>query len=793
MESRLAGVFPLMSAIEWGSRQWAGPVLALIALSAVLLCLNYLGNNHQRLVNLGLMMLKGVAFTLIAICLLNPTLIRNQMRPGENIVVLLVDRSSSLTIQSGKRTRGEEFQQLIRQDRGEWLTRLTQDFDLRRYTFDDRLEQFEDADALQFVGPQSQIGAALSSLEERFRSQPLAAVLLMSDGNDSQPSMLEQTAVSVPVYPVVLSSAETLGFDVSVDQLGVTESPFESSPVTISATVETTSEKDVPVIAVLQRSDSTESEPLQKKKLRVSATTPAALRFELRPEQLGVEFYRVRVFPDGEDGVFAEPLLSTEVTLKNNERLAVVNRRSQKSRILYVGGRPNWEFKFLNRAFSEDREVDLVGMIRIARKEARFDFRGRVGEDANSLFRGQDREADEETESYDEAVLIRLNARDQAELADGFPKTRQDLFAYDALILDDIEARFFTPDQHSLIDRFVSERGGGLFMLGGRDSFRHGEWHKTPLRDALPMYLDRQQRQSAGPWTWTLTREGWLEPWMRVRATEDAEKKRLNLVPPLSIHNQLDEPKPGARVFASVRDEQGRELPAIVAQQYGAGRSVGVLVGDLWRWSIQKAEDDEDDLARTWRQMVRWLIADVPRRLETQRTWTQLGGVPAVQLQVRVRDSEFLPQENAHVEVEVRTPEETTLLLDAEPSLQEPGLFEVALVPRAEGAYLADITVTTESDPLPMTDQIGWVSQPDAEEFERITWNESALRQLAERSGGEIVKAEELPEFIRSLPQRELPVTEIHATPLWHSPWILLVALSCLAAEWGLRRLRGLP
>ena len=31
-------------------------------------------------------------------------------------------------------------------------------------------------------------------------------------------------------------------------------------------------------------------------------------------------------------------------------------------RILYVSGRPNWEFKFLRRALQEEDELDLVGL-----------------------------------------------------------------------------------------------------------------------------------------------------------------------------------------------------------------------------------------------------------------------------------------------------------------------------------------------------------------------------------------------------------------------------------------------
>jgi len=71
--------------------------------------------------------------------------------------------------------------------------------------------------------------------------------------------------------------------------------------------------------------------------------------------------------------------------------------------------------------------------------------------------------------------------------------------------------------------------------------------------------------------------------------------------------------------------------------------------------------------------------------------------------------------------------------------------------------------------------------------------NTTALESLAEKSGGEMVPIEHLGEFVRSLPQREMPMTEIQSTPLWHSPFLLLIALACLAGEWGLRRWKGLP
>src|SRR6185436_9261252 len=99
---------------------------------------------------------------------------------------------------------------------------------------------------------------------------------------------------------------------------------------------------------------------------------------------------------------------SEEATLANNARVLVVDRGQGPYRLLYVAGRPNWEFKFLNRALEEDDQLQLTALLRVAKREPKFAFRGRSGESSNPLFRGFDRTGDD-TEKYDQPVMVRLN------------------------------------------------------------------------------------------------------------------------------------------------------------------------------------------------------------------------------------------------------------------------------------------------------------------------------------------------------------------------------------------------
>src|SRR5207245_1671117 len=186
---------------------------------------------------------------------------------------------------------------------------------------------------------------------------------------------------------------------------------------------------------------------------------------------------------------------------------------------------------------------------------------------------------------------VRLNAKDEVELRSGFPRTPEDLYGYYAVIVDDLEAEFFAPDQAALLQRFVSERGGGFIMLGGMETFQQGKYQRTPIGDMLPVYLDPvDDTNGPGPLHLELTREGLLQTWARLRDNEAAEKSRLQSMAPFQVLNRVRQVKPGASVIATVSEPDGKPYPALVVQRFGRGRTAALTVGDIWHWGLHDAD-----------------------------------------------------------------------------------------------------------------------------------------------------------------------------------------------------------
>jgi uncharacterized membrane protein len=436
--------------------------------------------------------------------------------------------------------------------------------------------------------------------------------------------------------------------------------------------------------------------------------------------------------------------------------------------------------------------VQLVGLIRIANKEPKFSFRDKGVNSTNPLFAGLGADEEDAAQQYDEPVIIRLGVNESEELSDGFPDSADELFAYHGVILDDIESEFFTQDQMLLLRRFVSSRGGGLLMLGGQEAFADKKFGDSPLGELSPVYAPRSSAEKRqGPFRLSLTREGLLQPWVRLRDTENAERGRLDAMPPFLTLNVVGDVKPGASQLATVETDDDRTAPAIVAQRFGKGRTAAIAIGDMWRWSMRRDQQDRDDPAQAWRQLTHWLVNDVPRRADV-RVDTSNDPSQPVTIVATARDEAYLPLDNATVELVIKPLVGDPFTLKAEMDDFQAGTYTATFWSREPGGYNVQANITSADGSHVGTSQSGWTAQSGAAEFRDLRVNRTLLEKIASQTGGEVVRQDRLDQFAADLPTRRVPISETWVYPIWHHPWVMFIAMLCLCTEWGLRRWKGL-
>ncbi len=776
--------------LVWGAPQWFVPSIVIALVVAALVIWSYSIRRVQGWVRLVGTSLKIAAVLLLAICLLQPMRSGSRPEPMSNVLAIVTDTSASMNVaaKTGGNSRAENVTHLVQQD-NTWRDELGKLFEIRSYRFDSRLENVNDDEPLSSDGESSLLATGLQTLAQRLSGRPIAAAVLFSDGNatDVSEQSTDWSALGFPVYPVVPADETSLA-DLTIDALSTSQTDFESAPVTIDVSIKAT--------AMASRKAKVELRDIEKDKVVEQSVvtlpdddTPARVRFRFRPDNSDVGFYRIRVTDDADSD---DDLTSqTEATRINNQRLVAVHRNHGPYRILYVAGRPNWEYKFIRRALDADDEIQLVGLLRIANKEPKFSFRDSKVSSANSLFAGLGDE-EEAAEQYDEPVILRLGIRESEELSSGFPDTAEELFAYHGVILDDLETEFFTQDQMLLLRRFVAERGGGLMMLGGQESFRGETFANSPLGDLSPVYTaPRDGRTGDEALRFELTREGLLQPWARLRETEAAEASRLKDIAPLRTASTVGGVKPGASTLAKATTGDGQSVPALVVQRFGNGRSVAVPLGDLWRWSMHRDQKDREDPEQAWRQWMRWLVGEVPKRTEISVDVSRDASQPA-KISVFVRDEMFQPLDNADVQLDIQPLSGTLTTIKATADPQRPGFYVADYWTKQTDAFRVTAKVAGNDGATLPSDTTGWVSEPQAAEFERLETNHSLLEQIAEQTGGRVVRDNELDEFSEQLPRQKVPVSQSWVYPIWHRPWVMLLAIGCLCGEWGLRRWKGL-
>ena len=776
---------------------WLWLAVSVLTVTAALLFWSYRRSAELGAIHKTAFCLRLLGVLVLVLCLIELLWSGRRAKFGANLFLVVADNSSGMNVrdQGITQSRGEVLQAALKADKSDWLGTLADTFQVRQYVFDSRLRRTTDFSELNFDGKASAIGMTLQTISERYRDRPLAGVLLMTDGNATDLAEQFYDLSSVPpVYPVAIGSKPLK--DISLTNVSVSQTSFEDAPVMIQADVEAAGYTGKTIVVRLLESS---GRIVERQTHKISKDDEKqAFRFRLRPDKTGVLFYDLGVKEEiPQDKITEQDKEPSEATLANNKRTVVVDRGEGPYRILYVSGRPNWEYKFLQRAISEDEQVQLVALLRVARREPKYDWRGRAGEVSNPLFRGFDNKDEEETEQYDQPVLVRLNTRDERELSNGFPKTKEELFDYHAVILDDVDAEFFSYDQMELLQEFVAKRGGGFLMLGGKESFRQGNFHRTPVGYILPVYLDRQiQQETLSQAYLNLTREGWLQPWARLCDNEQDEIQRLLKMPAFRVLNCMRAIKPGARVLATVGNDPDRQIPALVIQRYGNGRVAALTIGDIWRWGMKQSQM-HDDMDKFWRQTLRWLVADVPGRISLKAAHKPEKVNQPVMLQIYARNKDFEPMDNVSVSVEVHEPKGRKVRLTAEPVLTESGLFEATHIPRSNGGYFAR-AVVTDANSLQLGEaKTGWAVDLEANEFRSIGTNRPLLERIAHQTGGNVIELDALDKFVGNLPNRAAPITDTWIKPLWDLPGVLpaifLFTLICFAGEWTLRRWKGMP
>ena len=703
-----------------------------------------------------LITLRVATLALMLFCLFRPVLVVRAAISQQNFIGVLVDDSRSMQIADEKGQPRAAFVRTQLAADSPVMKALSEKFIVRTFRFSSASRRLTSADELTFGGSQTKLGSALEGARQELAGLPLAGLVMVSDGADTTDAALGDAllglkAADVPVFTVGVGQ-EHLSRDIQIGRVSVPRTALKGTSILVDALITHSGYPGETI--VLDVEDEGRIVGSQEVKLP-AAGEPAAVRVRFTAAEAGARLFRFKVNPR-----------PGEMVTQNNAREMLIDVRDRKEKILYFEGEPRWEYKYIRRAVEggtstpEDGNLQVVGLQRTA-----------------------------DNKYYRQA----LDNPDQ--LVAGFPKTREELFAYRGLILGSVEAGAFTGDQLRMIADFVERRGGGLLVLGGPRSFAEGSYAGTPVADVLPVVLERAAKSLDAGQVAHLkvhpTRAGFAHAVTQLGATEQASAALWEKLPSLTSVNPLRSVKPGATILLSGADDRRREQVVLAYQRYGRGKAIAFPVQDSWLWQMH-ADMAVDDMTHEnfWRQMLRWLVDGVPDHVEAHSGSDRVEAGETVTITSDVVDPTFVEINDARAVAHVEGPKgpiEVPLQWTGERSGQYRGTF----VAPDEGMYSVRVEALRGDKPLGAgTTQLR--AAPGESEYFDAGMNAARLRRIAEETGGRFYTAADIAAMPEDVRYSGRGMTTVEERDLWHMPIVLGLMLALMFAEWGYRRAVGL-
>jgi len=696
--------------------------------------------------SIGLVALRAMTFTVLAFIFLRPVLEIKTVLPQESYLAVVIDNSESMKIKDdGQVARFEQLQKQF--EATNFFKRLNDKFKVRTYRFDAVAERVERPDQLTFAGKRTKLESATDLLQQELGTVPLAGVVLITDGADNASkqwteSLSKLEARKIPFYTVGVGS-ESITRDAEMVKVSAPRSTLKESTAVVDV--------------------SYRSHGFSGRKATIYVRENGTL---LKSEQVTLpadgEIAETTLdLPAKNEGtrLFSFSLQAPDDRIpENNTLAALVEIKNDHPQILYIEGEPRWEFKFLRRAMQDDPNIRLVTLLRSSQ---------------NKFYR----------QGIDKEEM----------LSEGFPKKKDELFAFKGLIFGSIESTFFSQDQLKNVVDFVSNRGGGFLMMGGRNSFSGGRYENSPLADILPVQLSSADRNPViGRLKWSVTDYGRTHPLMKLTPDANANIKQWGDLPPLNDYNKTLDAKVGAIVLARGQAEQrGGSDPILLAfQRYGRGRTMALPTGSTWRWQMQMDARDQT-YEMFWKQILRWLVNTSPDPLMINSDKdTYLPG-ETVHLSADISNKSFERMNNAKAVAKITNPDGVTEAVPLDWNGSGEGTYQAELNVTAPGIYRVEVDATQGSENLG-SNHTAFQVEDRPVEFSNAALDTRLLQSVATSTNGRYYPLSKIGDVPEDAQYVDTETSFVEQKELWDVPFLFMLLSISFGAEWFWRKRKGL-
>jgi hypothetical protein len=309
------------------------------------------------------------------------------------------------------------------------------------------------------------------------------------------------------------------------------------------------------------------------------------------------------------------------------------------------------------------------------------------------------------------------------------------------------------------------------------------------------VFAEAEPWQSETPYALRVTEQGLRHPVFEITGDRVKDAALWQGAPPLLGSSLIQRAKRGADILA-VQPKvlvDGKPMPVVIVQRYGAGKSMVLTADTTWRWSrFTRVLGQSDTLfARFWSQAVRWLAgreADDEQpvlALATDRPDYEVG--KPVTLTVRQGEVKEPDAAGATLRVDVTDEEGRETPVALETSSGEPGVHTGTVYPSAGGRYRVTASLVAQGRTL-ANQATEFLVYGSGLELADQRVDRDRLHAIALATGGLYYDLDEAPDLVAQLRPEPRRTVRVERTELWDSPWLFIFFLAAITTEWVFRR-----
>jgi len=280
--------------------------------------------------------------TFLCFLLLSPLLKTVSRSTEKPVIIIAQDNSESLVVSKDSAFYKKEYKESLQK----LINVLGEKYDVRTYSFADKIKELNNVDSLAFNEKQTDISALFEEIETRYSNRNLGAVILASDGlyNKGSNPVFTSDKLKIPIYTIALGDT-TIKKDLILTKVEHNRLAYLGNEFPMEIVVNAKQLKGkTSTLTITKGAATLFSQVINFNSDAFTVTVPVLLQ----AKEIGLQHYKVRLTS-----------VEGEMSLANNSRDVFIDVLDARQKIVILSDAPHPDVAAIKQSIESNQNYEV--------------------------------------------------------------------------------------------------------------------------------------------------------------------------------------------------------------------------------------------------------------------------------------------------------------------------------------------------------------------------------------------------------------------------------------------------